>query len=237
MAEKNSPTTRTNKIRIVTKVLKKALKLWLRSQVSAVSQLEVEIQASDGEILSGCIPQVSIFASHAVYQGLHLTQIQLVAENIQINIGSVLKGQPLRLLSTVPVVGQLLLAESDINASLASDLLSTALNEVLDKLIPENCPNSKGRIWDKIHLDQQKLILCTTLTPETDPAPVEILVGLDLLSQNELQITRCLLKYNTGMSLDVKQNYSLELGSDVDIQELTLNRGLLVCSGKINVNP
>ncbi len=237
MPEKNSPTKRTNKIRIVTNVLKKALRLWLRSQVSAISQLEVEIQASDGQILSGCIPQVSIFASHAVYQGLHLTQIQLAAENIRIDIGSVLKGQPLRLLETVPVIGQLFLAEEELNASLSSDLLSTALDDVLDKLIPEDCRNSKPKIWEKIHLDNKQLILRMARTPEIEPAPVEILLGLDLVSKNELQITRCSLKYNTGMCLDVKHGYSLELGTDVDIQELTLNKGVLICSGKINVNP
>jgi len=31
-------------------------------------------------ILHGTIPRVSILARHAVYQGLHLTQIQLVGE-------------------------------------------------------------------------------------------------------------------------------------------------------------
>ena len=69
MPDKNSPTKNSHKIRIITKVLTAALKLWLKSQVSEVSQLEVEIKASDRQLLSGSIPWVSIIASDAVYQG------------------------------------------------------------------------------------------------------------------------------------------------------------------------
>lgn len=91
MPEQNSDIRGSYKNRIVTNVLTKALKLWLRTQVSQIAQLEIEIGASDRQLLSGCIPRVSIFATHPVYKGLHFTQVQLVAENIQINIGSVLK--------------------------------------------------------------------------------------------------------------------------------------------------
>ena len=121
------PTKNSYNIRIVTNILTKALKLWLKSQVSQVSQLEVEIKASDGQILSGCIPRVSITASDAVYQGLNITRIQLAAENIQVNIGSILKGKQLKLLQTVPVFGDLVVDEQDLNSSLSSELLSRAL--------------------------------------------------------------------------------------------------------------
>jgi len=36
----------------------------------------------------------SILAHHAVYQGLHLTQIQLVGEGIRTNLGQGSQGQP-----------------------------------------------------------------------------------------------------------------------------------------------
>jgi hypothetical protein len=72
MPKKDSPRNNSHKIRIITNVLTTALKLWLKSQVSQVSQLEVEIKASDRQILSGRIPWVSIIASHAVYQGLNI---------------------------------------------------------------------------------------------------------------------------------------------------------------------
>jgi len=82
---------------------------------SASVQPGSEDFGSDRQILHGTIPRVSILARHAVYQGLHLTQIQLVGEGIRTNLGQVL-GQPLRLLEPVPVA-ELLLHESALNAS------------------------------------------------------------------------------------------------------------------------
>ncbi len=237
MPENNLDTPKTNKkIRIVTNVLTTALKLWLRSQVSQISQLEVDIQASDRQLLSGCIPLVSIFASHAVYRGLHLSQVQLVAENIRVNIGSVLKGQPLRLLETVPVFGELFVEEGDLNASLSSELLSTTLNDVLDKLLPEQRANSKSIIWQKIILDNSKLRLFASLS-ENNPTPLEICMGLDLLSSNELQIVQIQVHNSTGVVIENHDGHYLNLGSDVDIQELNLIPGKLACRGRINVNP
>lgn len=227
--------SRSSKIGIVKNVLTTALKLWLRAQVSSVSHLEVEIKASDRQILSGCIPWVSIFAEKAVYQGLHLTKIRLVAENIRINIGSVLKGQPLRLLETVPVVGELSLEEEDLNASLSSAFLSTALEEVLVKLLPEHSQNSKSFTWQKIKLDRARATLCAVEAFEND-IPLEITLGLELKSATELQLELIRVKRNT-VALERNQQHEFDLGSDVDIQELTLIPGKVECRGRINVIP
>ncbi len=237
MANDSSQNRSNSKIRIVTKVLTKALKLWLRSQVSDISQLEVEIQASDKQLLSGYIPKVLVFARHAVYQGLHLTQIELVAENIQIDIGSVLKGQPLRLSEIVPVVGELIAEEEALNASLSSDLLSAGLNEVLHQLLPEHCPKAKGIVWQNIFLDHKKIILTAIQDTKIDPQALEIKLNLDLLNGNELQISQIKIQESTRVYLENEDGYKLNLGSDVDIKQLTLMPGKLVCHGRININP
>ncbi len=238
MQQNSFQTQNPSKIRIVTNVLTTALKLWLKAQVSQVAQLEVEIKASDRQLLSGCIPFVSIFARHAVYQGLHLTKIQIVAENIRVNIGSVLKGQPLKLLDTVPVVGELIQTEEDLNASLSSTLLLSALNDALVQLLPEHRSKSKSVIWQKINLDNSKLVLSATLTGENQPTHLDISMGLELLSSHELQLKHIQVQSNTAYSLEgIAPELYFDLGSDVDIQELTVNPGKLVCRGRINVNP
>ncbi|MBW4479012.1 MAG: DUF2993 domain-containing protein [Tolypothrix brevis GSE-NOS-MK-07-07A] len=237
MHQENSSPKNPQKIRIISNVLKTALSLWLRSQVSQISQLDVEIQASDRQLLSGRIPGVSIFATHAIYQGLHLTQILLKAENIRINIGALLKGQPLRLLETVPVLGEVILNEEDLNDSLSSELLATALNDLLIKLLPEHSQNSKPTTWQTISLAKNKLILCGIHTDVTNPTTIEMSVSLELLSAHELQLSQIQIKHGTAMLTEVNQGQYLDLGSDVDIQELTLIPGKLVCHGRINVNP
>ncbi|MFN6463664.1 MAG: DUF2993 domain-containing protein [Nostoc sp. DedVER02] len=237
MPEQNSSTPNPNKTRIITQVLTKALKLWLRTQVSQISELEVEIKASDRQLLSGRIPLVSIFATHAVYQGLLITQLQLTAENIQINIGSILKGKPLKLLETVPVVGDLIVDEKDLNASLSSDLLSTALSDLLVKVLPTHFPKSQPIDWQEIILDNNQIILRGRKVTNSEIRPLEICLSLDLLSGNELQIAHVKITPEQGDILEGDRQYNLDLGSDVDIQELTLIPGKLVCRGGINVNP
>lgn len=237
MPENSSHKRGLGKIRIITNVLNTAVKLWLRSQVSQVSDLEVEIKASDRQLLSGCIPWVSIFASHAIYQDLHITQIKLAAENIKINIGQVLKGQPLQLLQVVPVSGELTVDETDLNSSLSSELLVTALNDVLDKLLPEYGSKSKPILWQKIILDHQQIKLNAILTSASEPIPLEICLHLELLSGHELQLSQIQVKQNQVALLESSDPHIMNLGSDVDIQELTLIPGHLVCRGQVNVNP
>ncbi|MDZ8184646.1 MAG: DUF2993 domain-containing protein [Nostoc sp. ChiSLP02] len=237
MSEQNSQTTNANKIRIITQALTTALKLWLRSQVSEISELEVEIKASDRQILSGRIPAVSIFASHAVYRGLLITEIKLTAENIQINIGQILRGKPLRLLQVVPVVGDLTVDEKDLNASLSSDLLSTALSDLLVKVLPTHCPKTQPINWQEIILENNQIILLGFKVTNSETTPLKISLGLQLLNGHELEVTRIQINDDRKELLPENDRYNFDLGSDVDIQELTLIPGKLVCRGRINVNP
>lgn len=237
MRNLSSSVTNGQKIRIISQVLTTAIKLWLKTQLSQVSQLDVEIKASDRQILSGKIPAVSIFASNAIYQGIHVTSVQLWAENIQINIGSVLKGQPLRLLEIVPVVAELTVEEQNLNNSLSSELLSTTLNDLLVKLLPEQCQKSKPISWQEITLDNQRLILTGTLASESKPTLLEMCVDLELLNGQELRLTEIKIEHDQEVLLESNSGYNFYLGSDVDIQEVTVVPSQLVCRGRINVNP
>ena len=237
MTEPSSPNPNNSKVKIITKVLTSAIKLWLRSQLNQVSHLEVQIEASDRQLLSGCIPGVLISASNAVYQGLHITQIELQAEKIQLNVASILKGQPLRLSAIVPVVGKLIITEQDLNNSLSSPLLLTAINDVLILLLPEYSLNSKAINWRKITLDNQVLILYGIPISDQDGAFFNIYLGLELLNGQELQLTQVQVKTDQEVLLEKNSPYMINLGTDVDIEKISLIPEQLFCSGRINVNP
>jgi len=222
--------------RLISKVLSPALGLWLRSQVQQVSDLLVKISGSDRQILGGYIPNVSILARHAVYQGLHLTQIHLVGNNIRVNLSAVLRGQSLRLLEPVPVFSELLLQEVDLNASLQSPLLANALTELLSTLLPVNCSVDSPVSWHKIRIEPGQLILDATLATVTDnPQPLVICTGLQLVSSHELQLEHPQIQI--GGDWRNLESFTLDLGLEVDLQVLTLNPGQIVCHGRINVVP
>lgn len=214
-------------------MLSPAVRLWLRSQVEQVSLLEVKILGSDRQIFTGQIPSIAICANNAVYQGLHLTQIELVGEGIRTNLGQILKGKPLQLLEPVIVSAELLLSEAALNASLQSPLLSDALTGLLEMLMPEN--KSINGHWDKITLDSNQLILSGTLT-NSPTTPLLLRCGLQLASCHKLQLTQPQL-YSQDLNLVELDNFNLDLGSEVDIQELTLKPGHLICRGTIKVIP
>ena len=237
MTQPSSPKTNNSKLRIITKVLISAIKLWLRSQLNQVSHLEVKITASDRQLLSGCVPGVFISASNLVYKGLHITQIELEAENIQLNVASILKGQPLQLSAIVPVVGKLMITEQNLNNSLSSPLLLTAINDGLIPLLAEYSLNSKSITWRKITLDNQLLILHGIPISEIEGAFFNIYLGLELLNGQELQLTQVEVKTNQQMLLARNFPDIINLGTDVDLEKLLIMPEQLSCYGRININP
>ena len=237
MTEPSSPNPDNSRVRIITKVLTSAIKLWLRSQLNQVSHLEVQIEASDRQLLSGYIPGVSISASNAVYQGLRVTQIELEVEKIQLNVAAILKGQPLQLSAIVPVVGKLIITAQDLNNSLSSPLLLTAINDGLIPLLAEYSLNYPFITWEKITLDNQVLILHGIPISETEGAFFNIHLGLELRNGQELQLTQVQVKTDQEVLLERNSPYMINLGTDVDMEKISLLPEQLTCYGRININP
>jgi len=229
--------------RIISKVLSPALKLWLRSQVDLVDDLQLNIEGGDRQILSGYIPKVSLSASRAVYQGLHFQQIQLIAENIRVNFGQVIKGKPLRLLEPIRAQGELLLEEADLNASLNSDLLIGGLTEFLLILLQTAGVKNASQVlknqpilWQEITLDANQVNLRGTLLDNAHQdtgSPILVRTGAKILNGNQLHLSSPQVEGNLGLDLASLNSFHLDLGSDVDIHQLTMNHGELICRGSI----
>jgi hypothetical protein len=235
---------------IISRVLSPAMRLWLRSQVEQVKELHVQIKGSDRQILSGHIPHMSVSASNVIYQGLHLSQIQLLGTGIRVNLGQVLKGKPLKLLDKVPVQAELILLEADLNASLQTSLLANAVAELLEKFLRSNCSLSLSELDRQAAYLQDIQILiapgCLTLnisafSVNSDADPLIIRTGLNLVSSHKL----CLdypqklphLHAEHGMALPNLQGFPIDLGPDVDIWQLSLEDKQIFCSGQVNVIP
>ena len=229
--------------------LSTAVRLWLRSQLEAVEDLQVQIEVRSRQAIAGRIPTVAVAAREAIYQGLYLRQVSLMAKNIQVNLSQILKGQPLRLQEPIPVTGELVLQEADLNNSLTSPLLANGLTEVLtilvkkaDKLGNEaiNLANLlKGQqiSWQQINLDHSQLRIngiCFDVSGQQTPVSLRTNIKLENGHQLQLHSIQIELLLLPRIDLD---NFELDLGSEVDIQELTLNPGQLICRGRILVNP
>jgi hypothetical protein len=241
-----TPTTlKSKKSRIISKVLSPAVQLWLRSQVEQVETLQFKITGGDRQILSGHIPTVSITASGAVYKGLHLTQLELEGTGIRVNLSQVIKGKPLRLLEPIPVEGQIGILASDLAASLQAPMLSNAVSEFLTTLLKSEGNTKLGNdlkegqfSWQKVDIEEGQLTVFGTLTDALlQTTPVVIRAGLELASPQSLRLNPLQIQLSPTSAPLILDNFQVDLGSQVNLQELALTPGQLLCRGRLTVLP
>jgi LmeA-like phospholipid-binding len=223
---------------IVGSVLSPACRVWLRSQVSHVDDLQVDIAGGSIQILGGTIPQVAVIARGAIYQGLSLGSIDLVAENIRINLPQVIKGQPLALVESIAVTAKVKFSEQELQASLAAPILSQAITDLLTQVLATNSSQSPWLVaWELVQIVPQTLILKGTLTIDSQAAPIEISMGIAIQDGQLLQLDP--LKITCSLDLPGRNitSHQIDLGDDVNITQLQLLAGELFCQGEIQVNP
>ncbi|MBW4691194.1 MAG: DUF2993 domain-containing protein [Lyngbya sp. HA4199-MV5] len=242
----------SNQSRLISKVLSPAVRLWVRSQLEHVDDLQLSIEAGDRQILSGSIKQVSVSARNAVYRGLHLSQVSIVGEQICTNFTQVLRGKPFRLTQAFPIVGDVLLYEADVNASLQGPLLAQGVIEFLLTLLQADGEQDDAltrQTPQEIHLqdpqvalgDGQVTLAATLLSASGQPTAVVIRTGLRLSDGNKLHLDRPHwlphAKARQGMPLRDLDGFAFDLGADVSLQTLSLEPGQLRCQGQIMVTP
>jgi LmeA-like phospholipid-binding len=219
-------------------ILSPACRVWLRSQVSHVDDLQVEIAGGSIQILGGTIPQVQVVAVGAIYQGLSLGSIDLIAENIRINLPQVLKGEALRLLESIGVTAKVKFSETDLQASLISPLLSQAITDLFTQILSTNPQSAHWSVeWERVRIDPLTLILQGKLTTDGQTVPIEIGMGIAMTDGHIIQLDPIAINCAVDLPGINITSHSIDLGEDVNITELQLVAGEILCQGRIQVNP
>ncbi|MDX2239416.1 MAG: DUF2993 domain-containing protein [Leptolyngbyaceae cyanobacterium bins.302] len=236
----------TKQSRLISRVLTPAVRLWVRSQLEQVEDLHITIEASDRQLLGGGISQVSASASKAIYRGLHFSQVQVSGQQIQTNLGQMLRGKPFRLLAEFPVVGEVSLSEADLNASLTAPLLANAVADFLLTFLPQRqqspTPTSTTATLRNVRvcLEADQLTLTAIVsTPETEQA-IAVRTGLAVKNGNLLKLEG-FQSCNSADELLPKHEcttkLTIPLGTDVYLEKLAIQANSLICQGQITVRP
>jgi hypothetical protein len=226
--------------KVISKVLSPALRLWLRSQVDSIEDIQLHIGGRNREILSGYIPSVSLGGTHAVYQGLHIKEVRLTGENIRINIGQIIQGNPLQLLEPVACTGQISLEEADLNASLSSSLISNAFTDLLLMLIEKSGLSEPSTILEKYYVNWQSAILNANefvikgILVDIDgiSQPILIRSSLALIDFRRLRLDPIHVEFMPHLFPINITELEVDLGDDVEIDELSLDAGKFFCCGR-----
>lgn len=229
---------------MISKLLSTAVKLYLRSQLRRVEELQVNIIGKNKQILQGYIPQLLLNCNHAIYQGLHLREVELNGSNIAFNLPEVIKKKPLRLLEPVFVTIKLELDAADLQASLDSDLLQNALSDLWQMVLatqqidPASLELANLKIeWRKIAIANKELNFRGTYEDASGKGgELYLSIGIALADSHTLCLS--LLKITSDfLSFEELENQlKIDLGTDVAIEQLVIKSEQIICAGKIKIN-
>lgn len=230
---------------IIDKLLAGTVKLYLRSQVEKVKNLKVKITAKDRQILSGKLPQVFIAANSAVYQGIYLRQLELIGKNILLNLPEILERKPLKLLEPITVNIQALLAESDLQASLQSDLFLSGLADFWQDLLNQQIVKSRTNLKDYLAISWQQISLQDNLvimignpqTKTTKDILIKITTKVHLFDSQTLVFTPLEIQGIPELLETKWQPLQIDLGEGIAIANLSISEDKLFTSGDITIFP
>ncbi|CAK9871161.1 unnamed protein product [Sphagnum jensenii] len=120
--------TGQNSTSFVGGLLEKVLGTYLKSQLDECGDLDVIVQGSNWELLSGKVRDVQVSATNAIYKGVFLTEVDLTASRVVVK-----PGRKRLLQKPFLVNAQIRVQEDHLNASLASPLFSRSLKKMFPR--------------------------------------------------------------------------------------------------------
>lgn len=252
MAVSSSPGSR-----LLSRVLPVAVKLWLQTQLDEIGDLTFEIQATDRQVLSGRIPGISLSAQQAVYQGVRITNVTAQATGIEINIGQVLRGKPLRLKQAFPIAGQVAFDGDSLGASSTDSALAAGLQDVWHTLLTKEAVAAevaslygaaalqefqRDQYPSKLAILGPDLVLQRARQGHSDtemPSAINLRGGVAVEQGHILRLTSARWCLPTGEQVPSESlnDFGWDLGEQTDLRSLTIQNERLTCQCKIMVQP
>ena len=221
---------------MISKLLSTAVKLYLRSQVEGAEYLKVQIIGGNKQILTGCIPQVFLSCSRAIYQGLYLSQVELRGADIVFNLPEVLKRQPLKLTEPVFVDLEVKLSAADLQASVNSSLLQSGMTDLWKMIATQQGRSTNSVIeWNNIAIANQELNLKGIYRDAAGIEQLSLSTGISLADSHTLCLSPLKI-VNKSSTDEIKNELQIDLGTDIAIEQLVIESEQILCAGKIRIN-
>ena len=227
---------------MISKLLSTAVKLYLRSQVKQVENLQVKIVGRDRQILQGYIPQIFLSCTHAEYRGLCLSQVELNGSDIAFSLLEVVKRKPLKLLEPVFVQIQLKIDAAGLQASLDSPLFQSGLDDLWQMVLSAQtnilAEWDRSTIkWSRMAIANNKLNLFGTHQGTFGEVKELCLsAGIELANNHTLCLYPLQIVSESCLVDELEKELKIDLGTDVAIEQLSVESEHIMCLGKIKVN-
>lgn len=198
-------------------LLAAALRLWIRQECEALEGLDLQLQGSALQLLRGHLDGVRLEARGVRYQGLELEQVSLTSAPIEVQLGNLLRGQPLQLDHPFAIQGLVSFTPEGLRHSLSQDAwrpLGDSLAETLLGLTP------------LLHLGirEERLVLAAQPMGAASPVEVEALLSAE---QGSIALR----------TDDPRVGMVLPMDPAIRISRAAVEQGLVVLEGEALVTP
>lgn len=201
----------------VMQLLSSGLQRWLRSRCQGVEALDIQLQGSALQLLRGRLEGVTVQARRVIYQDLEIEQVDLRSGAIQVQMGNVLKGQPVQLDQRFLVRGTLSFTPEALTRTLAGARwrsLGDALAEQVLGVVPLR----------QVQVRNDALVLLADGVPSGTPATMETLV---VAAGGTVELR----------SRDGALRVPLPMDPNITIERASLEAGMVRLDGTAMVSP
>ncbi len=238
---------------MITRLLSTALKFYLWSQVDRLSCLQLKIEGKNRQVLQGCIPRIYLSCEDVIYQGLHLGSVEIIGSNIAVNLPEILKKKPLRLLEPIIVEIKLVLDTDNLSDSIDSSLLQSGLTDLWQIVLVEQANNIVEPMLAKSKIEWQKIAIASSSSNNLSITEGELTfsgvyqdslghlqklilsTGIGLANSHALLLSPLKITESTDSTSELAEQLEIDLGTDVEIEELKIESEQLRCWGKIKI--
>lgn len=201
----------------VMQLLSGGLQRWLRSRCQSVDALEIHLNGSAFQLLRGRLEGVTVLARRVVYEDLEIEQVNLSSGAIQVQMGQLLKGQPVQLNQRFQIQGTLSFTPEALTRTLCSArwrALGDSLAEQVLGVVP----------LQQLKISQDALVLMAEGMPNGTAVVMETLVGA---AGGTLELR----------SRDGQLRVPLPMDRNITIESASLKAGMLQLNGLAQVSP
>jgi hypothetical protein len=185
---------------------------WIQRQVTQVAEINIVLQGASQVWRSGCLSYVQVFAQKIIYQNIHLEQVDLIAQDMRFHLPFLQrKGEPF--LEPITVQIQAVITEENVHHSLP--YLQESLRPYLQKL------DSEITKIENIKIHPYGIDWLTN-------KGAEYATQINLISPNQLTLVSACESHSQVL---------INLGTDVQIQELKLEPAAIKLSGNLIIRP
>lgn len=199
------------------RLLSAALQLWLRQQCERLDSLELELQGSTRALLKGRLEGLRVRARGVCFQQLQLELVELTTGPLQLQMGSLWRGQAVLLQEPFVIRGMVSFTGAGLSHSLAQPRWRPLADQLAEELV--GITPLVG-----LRMGADRLVLAARGLAE--PRPVEVHTAVQV--------------YDGGLALlseDGSHRSLLPMDDSLRLAGARVEAGLLVLEGEATVTP